>query len=215
MSYERTSKVSGKNFQNQINITVMGILKLFGRNNGATVSNKPDNLNLPDENNHDISEKIFLDNSAPEPVKIGQSGYNALKMFLDIDFNHAGYNYGYDNHTEASFKEKLDSIRHEFILAVETVIAQKKEFISNLRMHITNIGESSETDTRIAEDKIQEMNSVIDKLQREIDFAVNNGLPPVQGLVMKPLSQYRSGYLIGQRAYAEEKFFAKSTGLFN
>lgn len=193
----------------------MGILNLFRMNGNDAVSSKADSASLPKVQNHDISEKIFLDNSNPEPVSTAHGEVNAVKQFLDKDFCQIGFNDGYDNHTEASFLEKSDCIRHEFVLAIETVVAQKIEFISSLRIHITNIGESSEADTRIAEDKIQQVKFVIDKLLNEKDHAVNNGLPPVQGLVMKPLSQYKTGFLNGQRAYAEEKFFAKSTGLFN
>lgn len=193
----------------------MGIFDLFRTNGNTAVSNKTEPFISQNESGQDISEQIFLDNTTPEPVSAAQRECNDLRKFLDIDFYRIGFSDGYDNHSEASCSERLECIRQEFILVVETVIAQKREFISTLGMHISNIGESSETDTRIAEDKIQEVNAVIEKLVNERENAVNSGLPPVEGLVMKPVSQYRSGFLSGQRAYGEEKFFAQSTGLFN
>ena len=193
----------------------MGILKLFRLSQDKAVSSSVEPDTLHEDNLREVSENIFTDNSAPEPVAAGQSESNALRLFLDTDFYLQGYNDGYDNHSEESCRQKLDCIRHDFVLAVETVIAQKREFAFRLGMHIRNIGESSEVDVAIAQDKIREVNAMIERLHEEKDYALNNGLPPVQGLVMKPVSLYKNGFLNGLKAYTGEQFFAKSTGLFN
>lgn len=197
----------------------MGILNLFnlnGNSNKGTEIQKPaEAITEPDNSVPEISEDLFVDNHAPEAISNASSEENALKKFLDTDFHSIGYNDGYDNHSELSFKEKQISMVHNFIFAIETVISQKNDFISNLRMHILNIGDTSNTDKQIGMDKIAEINLVIQMLENERTLAYNNGSLPVNGLVMKAVSQYRSGYICGLRAYSEEKFFAKSTGLFN
>jgi predicted KAP-like P-loop ATPase len=206
-------------FSKSNNKITMGILKLFnliGNGNKGTDIQKPaEAITEPDSSVPEISEDLFVDNHAPEAISTASSEDNALKKFLDTDFYSIGYNDGYDNHSELSFKEKQISMVHNFIFAIETVISQKNDFISNLRMHILNIGDTSETDKQIAMDKISEVSLVIQMLENERTLAYNNGSLPVNGLVMKAISQYRSGYSCGLRAYSEEKFFAKSTGLFN
>lgn len=193
----------------------MGILKLLNLNGKSNTDLTNDMLVLPEDTAAEVKKELFVDSSAPEPMAAAKSVDNALKTFLNTDFYLRGFNDGYDNHSDAAFKEIQNSIVHSFIFAVETVITQKKEFISSLRMHIRNIGDSSETDTLIAEDKIEEVNLVIQELEIQKSLAIINGLPPVEGLVMKAVSQYKSGYINGQKAYSEEKFFAVSTGLFN
>jgi hypothetical protein len=193
----------------------MGILKLLHLNGKSNSDLSNDKLVQPGDSAGDVKKELFVDNSAPEPMAAAKSVDNALKTFLNTDFYLRGYNDGYDNHSDAAFKEIQNSIVHSFIFAVETVISQKKEFISSLKMHIRNIGDSSETDTQIAADKIEEINLVIQELDIEKSHAINNGLPPVEGLVMKAISQHKSGYINGIKAYTEEKFFATSTGLFN
>lgn len=193
----------------------MGILKLFNFNGRSNTDQENDDIMQTNGSAKEVERDLFVDSNIPEHSPVTVQTGNALMSFLNTDFYSIGYNDGYDNHSETAFRESQIRIVQGFMFAVETVISQRKEFICSLRKHIRNIGNSSVTDTLIAEDKIHEVKLVIQELESQKSLAFNNGLPPVAGLVMKPITQYRSGYINGLKAYSEEKFFASSTGLFN
>lgn len=192
--------------------------KLFGFNSKsepihAQLQNQPQVIESVPSNEYadDLLKGLFVDNTPPAPVQQSvQPSRSKLQEFMQTDFSTDGYNDGYAMHTMEFLQQRLPIIRATFRQIIDEAIDSRKQEIFQLENQEIETRGLSERLTEQIELRVSEIESNIEKLEREKSLSVED-----EGLVMKAIHQYREGYMRGCREYQEVKLFAQSTGMFN
>jgi hypothetical protein len=105
---------------------------------------------------------------------------------------------------------RIKGIKETFRLLIDFTIERKRQKLLELRSHGIEIDGLSERIKRKVEAIETTYRDMIERLDREKERSADE-----EGWVMKPIYDYRDGFLRGAEQYNEEKIFATSTGMFN
>jgi hypothetical protein len=104
---------------------------------------------------------------------------------------------------------RIKSMKAGFRYHLDLVIEEKRLSAVQLRTHhIDYDGLSDRMMRRIAVAEEEQMSLMV-RLEKEKALSVEE-----EGWIMKPIHEYRDGFLRGAEAFSEEKLLAGSTGLF-
>jgi hypothetical protein len=158
-----------------------------------------------------ITEDLFVDNQAPEVEnETGKDTGISIRAFLEQDFNGSGYKDGYNYHSVEMKNNRIKSLKATFRFQLDLSIEEKRQALLQLRTHNIDFEGLSERMTRRITAVEEEQKSFIARLEKEKELSVEE-----EGWIMKPIHEYRDGFLRGADAYNEEKILAGSTGMFN
>jgi hypothetical protein len=189
--------------------------KIFGHSNtySSSATKVEDNTMVPlnQEMIPAINEDLFVDSKAPvqEKEEIRNDG-NDIQAFLEQDFHGTGYHDGYTYHTLEMLNNRIKGIKATFRLQLDLAIDRRRMQMLELRTHGIELEGLSESMIRKIEAVEADYQSMITRLEKEKELSAVE-----EGWVMKPIHEYRDGFLRGCQAYNEEKLIAVSTGLFN
>jgi phage pi2 protein 07 len=159
--------------------------------------------------NPEINKQLFVEEEAPTALIQEELKESKLKIFLDTNFGPKGFNDGYELRSYEILQAGMKRIKSDFRLIVDQIIAEKNAEIFELKNHIINIDGVSEKLSKQIENRILEIQTVINKIEKEKALSIED-----EGMVMVPINNYHDGFVRGTEFYQQEKLFAKSTGLF-
>jgi hypothetical protein len=190
------------------------ISKIFSKRDSANVNEMIANADTNftrEELMPAITEDLFVDHHAPEFVQNEEKVTGiGIQAFLEQDFHHTGYNDGYNYHNQEIMLNRIKGIKETFRLLIDFTIERKRQKLLELRSHGIEIDGLSERIKRKVEAIETTYRDMIERLDREKERSADE-----EGWVMKPIYDYRDGFLRGAEQYNEEKIFATSTGMFN
>lgn len=192
---------------------------LFGTNTSEEAI-KDTVTNAPEAPNMDHLQKIFSDDQPPvnhkedkekeqEEKSAEKEGH--LKNFLNTNYYDRGFQDGYTYHSMDIHNARVNRLISEYLEIVEMTTSIMNAKVTEFKMAIKScqVAELEEQAVKLGH-KAEDYLNDLDKLKSEKDLA-----PCKQGLIAKPLSLYKEGFIRGMSQYNEEKLFAGPTGLFN
>ena len=158
-----------------------------------------------------VSEDLFIDKISPasEREQSEPTGVN-IQAFLEKKYDIMGFQDGYSYHNLEMLNNQVKTIKAEFRLQLDLVIDQRRRTLLDLRTHSIEVEGLSERMGRQIEAVEKDFSAMIDRLEKEKDLSVCD-----EGWVMRPVNNYRYGFLRGVERYNEERLIAGCTGLFN
>lgn len=195
------------------------LTNLFGINKSEEMANT-NTIGSPEAPEMDHLQKIFADDQPPvnhdeakqkEQDEKSTKKEGELKEFLNSPYYDHGFQDGYRYHSMDVHNARVDTLINSFLEILEISISDINSKVTEFKMAIKScqVADLEEQAVKLghkAEDHLKDL----DKLKSEIDMA-----PFKQGLIAKPLSLYKEGYIRGMSQHNEEKLFAGPTGLFN
>lgn len=158
-----------------------------------------------------VPEELFADHRAPEPEPVAQNhGGENISLFLNQNFYGTGYHDGYNYHTPEMMANRIKCIKADFRMQVDLAIDRKRKSLLDLRLHNIDYHSHDEKMIRRIEAVESDFLAMISRLENEKALSAEE-----EGWVMKPVHDYRDGFLRGADAYNDEKLIALTTGLFN
>lgn len=184
--------------------------KIFGKTRNTASQAVPENNEITGLGNP-IARDLFVDDEPPakenEPI---QTGSDSIQAFLEQDFYGTGYRDGYNYHSSDMMNAHIRSLMASFRLKIDLAIDKKRQNLLELRTHNIGMDGISERMLRQIEAIEADFRAMIDRLEREKSLSADD-----EGWVMKPVNDYRDGFLRGAETYNEERLIASTTGLFN
>lgn len=158
-----------------------------------------------------VTADLFVDNQAPEAEReAAKESIGMIRAFLEQDFFGTGYKDGYNYHSTDMMNNRIKAIKAGFRFKLDQFIEDKRIELLQLRTHNIEFEGLSERMTKRIEAVEEDQRLMIARLEREKELSVED-----EGWIMKPIHEYRDGFLRGAEAYTGEKLLAGSTGLFN
>jgi hypothetical protein len=184
--------------------------KLFGKRPTEELKSQMEhNAETAINPNGEITKDLFVDEHPPVATEETNND-SKLTTFLNQNFRSAGVREGYEYHSFISLESNKKRIKAEFRLIVAQMIDEKNGDIYKLKNYLITIDGISNSHTKQIENRISELQSITNKLQREIELSIED-----EGLVMSSIFSYHEGFIQGMGNYQETELFASSTGMFN
>lgn len=158
-----------------------------------------------------IDENVFIDSDPPMEGDLSDfSRTNFITVFLERDFAYKGRIDGYEYHSEELLANSIRRIKADFRLALDNEIDAKRKVLQQLEDDSINSGSISEKLIEQFDKNFARLKDTIDRYEHEKVLSVDD-----EGWVMKPIHEYRDGFIRGMQDYYQEKNLGLETGLFN
>lgn len=192
--------------------------RIFGRSKRAD-NGSPQTEQTTFNNNVDVLEDLFLENSPPErnedrkepePHAAAPSLVNSLKYFLDQNLYPKGYDDGYGGQTRDLMEQRVKTIKSEFRNLLSEKIAEIRQRNTQWQLSLVKMEGVSDRLRREIEVQVESNKDLIDEMKEQQALSAED-----EGLVMKLINSYMEGFVHGSQKFYEEKIFLEKNNMFN
>ncbi len=184
--------------------------KIFGSKSvNVNTENTQEVASSVEETPSTFFQDLFVENQKPMENSTVTKPVSRLNEFLSIEYSSIGFADGYQHHNAELLDHKISILKAEFCQIVDEAIDNHRQDIFQLHNQLIETRGLSDRLTEQVELRITEVKGLISKLEQEKQSSIME-----LGLVMKPVFQYKEGFLRGCKDWQEAKLLAQSTGLF-
>lgn len=184
---------------------------LFGKKQSDSSNQVSDTAIMESVPDLNVMKDLFVDSNPPATDQEVADGKGAnIQQFLEQDFYLSGKRDGYTYHSQEMLTQRIKRIKADFRLQIDFLVDQKRQSLLQLTTHNIDMDGLSERLIRKVEACAADYRQMIERLEKEKELSAMD-----EGWVMKPVHDYRDGFLHGVETFNEEKLLASSTGMFN
>ncbi|MBK9482590.1 MAG: hypothetical protein IPO02_11545 [Bacteroidetes bacterium] len=141
--------------------------------------------------------ELFVDNEVPQPEqKIAADTQNVLTMFLNRNYHSMGINDGFEYLSNETLETGKKKIRASFQLIVDQILQEKSTSRLQINNLMVDVSKVSEDTRQKLENTVDELNSSMDKLQKQKELSAEN-----EGWVMNAIHSYHQGFVQGMNDF--------------